>query len=63
MTLSLTFISILKTVFFFIIFTVLLVNFNCCSLLDFPALQHRGPVCRDWGTEVELAEQQEKAAR
>jgi len=33
-----------------------------CSMSDFPALQGRQTNC-DWGTEVERAEQQERASR
>jgi len=43
---------------------LVLLPVNCvnCSLTDFPALRHR-PASYDCGTEVELAEQEEKAAR
>jgi len=41
---------------------LLAVNCFNCSLTDLPALRHR-PASYDWATEVELAEQEEEAAR
>ena len=47
---------------FCILLVLLAVNCFNCSLTDLPALRHR-PASYDWATEVELAEQEEEAAR